>query len=191
LGFFTLFLIYQNTSGLALYRVLFLSLVVSAFTHDGFVSERLYIQEHYMLAIKQMHDSGIPASVIMAQALLESDAGRSMLARRANNHFGIKCKAWWTGGKYYYADDERDPAGRLTPSCFRSYASVEASFVDHSMFLRYSERYASLFAIGSMDYREWAGGLQRCGYATSPDYAMQLIRIVERFHLDELDAPDK
>ena len=138
-----------------------------------------------------MVEYGIPASIKLAQGLVESDAGRSVLAIRANNHFGIKCKSWWTGGEYYYADDDRDNAGRLTASCFRIYDSPEASFVDHSVFLSTSDRYASLFALPGMDYREWALGLQRCGYATSPKYANRLIQIIEKYHLYELDLLKK
>ena len=134
-----------------------------------------------------MHASGIPASIKLAQALVESDAGRSVLALRANNHFGIKCKSWWTGGEYYYADDDRDTSGRLTTSCFRIYDSAEESFNDHSEFLRSSSRYASLFLTARSDYKAWARGLQTCGYASSPQYANRLIQVIEKYRLFELD----
>ena len=135
-----------------------------------------------------MHISGIPASIKLAQALVESDAGRSVLAKRANNHFGIKCKSWWTGGQYFYADDDRDARGRLTASCFRIYDSAEESFIDHSAFLRNSERYARLFEVPITDYQSWAEGLQACGYATSHNYAKELVAVIEKYKLQTFDT---
>lgn len=150
-------------------------------------AEAQYINTFHILAVEQMHATGIPASIKLAQALVESDAGRSVLARRANNHFGIKCKSWWSGGEYYYADDDRDASGRLTASCFRIYDSAEASFADHGAFLQLSDRYASLFRIPVENYKAWARGLQQCGYATSSHYAEKLIQVIEEYRLYELD----
>lgn len=150
-------------------------------------AEILYIETYRDLAIQEMHLHGIPASIKLAQALVESDAGRSVLATRANNHFGIKCKSWWTGGEYFYADDDLDHSGRLTASCFRIYESVPQSFGDHSVFLKTSERYALLFSPETKNYQEWALGLQRCGYATNPRYAKKLIQVIEHYRLYELD----
>jgi len=151
------------------------------------VAELRYIEAYKALAVQEMVEYGIPASIKIAQALVESDAGRSVLAVRANNHFGIKCKSWWTGGEYFYADDDLDHSGRLTASCFRIYDNVEQSFIDHSLFLRSSDRYISLFTHEGDDYRAWARGLQRCGYATNSRYGERLIQTIEKYHLYELD----
>lgn len=161
--------------------------LISGFKTASDAADLLYIDQFRDLAVSEMHTHGIPASITLAQALVESDAGRSILAVRANNHFGIKCKSWWTGGKYFYADDDRDEGGRLTASCFRMYDSVQASFTDHSVFLLGSERYAPLFELRHDDYKSWAMALQKCGYATDPRYGQQLIRVIEEFGLDTLD----
>jgi flagellum-specific peptidoglycan hydrolase FlgJ len=168
-------------------RILIFAIVLTAFTSVDDSTEIRYIEDFKGLALEQMRTHGVPASVILAQAVVESDAGRSVLATRANNHFGIKCKSWWEGAKYYYADDDRAASGQLLPSCFRLYDSAEESFADHSAFLKGSERYASLFSPGN-DYRAWATGLQQCGYATNPRYAMRLIQVIEQFNLHELDG---
>lgn len=169
-------------------RICMIGLLLCGYTADTDLAERQYIDAYRALAITEMHLHGIPASITLAQALVESQAGRSMLARRANNHFGIKCKTWWTGGKYYYADDDRDDQGRLMPSCFRIYDSPEESFADHSRFLVSSARYSWMLH-GELGYRDWALGLQRGGYATNPRYAEELIRVIEHFRLFELDVP--
>jgi len=168
------------------WRILIAALLMMAFGSDDDAVEWQYIKAHEELAVEEMHLHGIPASIILAQAVVESDAGRSTLALRANNHFGIKCKSWWSGGKYFYADDERTSTGQLVPSCFRFYESTEESFSDHSAFLKYSDRYLSLFSFGA-DYKAWARGLQQCGYATDRGYGERLIQVIERFHLDALD----
>ena len=167
-------------------RLCFLAFLLTSFRTDEYSIEWHYITTHQDLAIAEMHRHGVPASIILAQALVESDAGRSILAMRANNHFGIKCKSWWTGGRYYYADDDKAPNGQLVPSCFRFYASAEESFADHSTFLRESERYQELFSYGN-DYLAWAQGLQRCGYATDARYGQRLIQTIERFGLSAFD----
>ena len=115
------------------------------------------------VAIEQMQKYGIPASITLAQGVLESGAGKSELARKGNNHFGIKCNGW-TGRKTYHDDDELQ-------ECFRAYDNAYQSYVDHSLFLKNSPRYARLFELKRSDYKGWAKGLKACGYATSPTYA--------------------
>lgn len=148
----------------------------------------LYIATYKELAVDEMYRSGIPASIKLAQALVESNSGQSVLAGRANNHFGIKCKSYWDGGRYFYADDDRDVHGRLVASCFRRYGSAEESYSDHSNFLSGSSRYAELFEYSTTDYKSWAYGLKRCGYATDPAYAHKLIEKIELYGLDRWDA---
>jgi len=134
-----------------------------------------------------MYRSGVPASITMAQALHESNLGQSNLATIANNHFGIKCKKHWTGDTYYHKDDDRNKAGVLIKSCFRSYSSALDSYVDHSNFLKYGSNYVHLFFLDRHDYIGWAHGLQKAGYATDKAYAQKLIRKIEEYGLDELD----
>lgn len=149
-----------------------------------------YIEKYKDLAIVEMYRSGIPASITLAQALHESNAGRSPLALEANNHFGIKCKTYWTGGTYYYEDDDLDRFGNLVESCFRSYATAVESYVDHSNFLMESERYSPLFALDKNDFASWAWGLKECGYATDPDYAVKLIKIIYEYDLSRFDQAE-
>ena len=130
-----------------------------------------------------MERYGIPASITLAQGILESDCGNSLLSMRSNNHFGIKCKRDWTGEKVYHDDDAKG-------ECFRAYPTVEASYHDHAEFLDKQPRYDSLFAYASDDYKSWARGLKAAGYATAPDYAQRLIRIIEESQLYLLDQPD-
>ena len=134
-----------------------------------------------------MARTGIPASIKMAQALLESQSGQSELAVNANNHFGIKCKNDWNGNIYYYEDDDKNEEGDIVPSCFRSYATPSESYIDHSEFLLSRPRYKELFSLSKSDYMGWAQGLKRCGYATDPNYTDRLIKIVQKFNLDNLD----
>ena len=135
-----------------------------------------YIDRYKHIAVEQMERYGIPASITMAQGILESDCGNSLLSLRSNNHFGIKCKSNWRGGKVYHDDDAKG-------ECFRAYPSVEASYFDHAEFLDSQPRYDSLFAYASDDYRSWARGLKAAGYATAPDYAQRLVRIIEESQL--------
>jgi flagellum-specific peptidoglycan hydrolase FlgJ len=146
-----------------------------------------YIETYKYAAIDEMVRSGIPASIIMAQAIVESNAGISGLARESNNHFGIKCKDYWTGSAHYCPDDDRDAKGNLIPSCFRKYDSVYASYADHSDFLMNTPTYRFLFAYDRTDYELWAKGLQLCGYASDPGYADKLIRTIRLYNLQELD----
>ena len=139
-----------------------------------------YVEKYKAIAIAHMERYGIPASITMAQGILESDSGNSRLSRSSNNHFGIKCKKSWTGERVYHDDDAKG-------ECFRAYPSVEASYQDHADFLDQSPRYDSLFAYSADDYRSWARGLKACGYATAPDYAERLVKIIESMKLYLLD----
>ena len=135
-----------------------------------------------------MNRVGIPASVKLAQAIVESNAGRSNLAVNSNNHFGIKCKSYWTGLQYYHKDDDLDKNGKLIESCFRAYQNIENSFRDHSDFLRNSGKYDILFSLDKTDYKGWAWGLKSCGYATDRSYAEKLIQTIEEFKLYRFDT---
>ncbi|MEJ7780704.1 MAG: glucosaminidase domain-containing protein [Daejeonella sp.] len=138
-----------------------------------------YIERYKAIAIKEMNSSGIPASITLAQGILESGNGNSSLAREANNHFGIKCTADWKGKSILKDDDQKD-------DCFRVYTSAEESFRDHSEFLK-RKRYAPLFELNKNDYVGWANGLKQAGYATNPRYAELLITLVERYDLGKFD----
>lgn len=139
-----------------------------------------YIEKYSDLAIKEMRQYGIPASITMAQGILESDNGSSELATIAKNHFGIKCQKEWSGKSFIKDDDKKN-------ECFRRYASVEDSYRDHSLFLRSRDHYAFLFRLELTDYRSWAYGLKQAGYATNPRYPEMLIKIIEENGLDRLD----
>lgn len=139
-----------------------------------------YIEKYKDLAISEMKRTGIPASITLAQGMIESDFGRSSLAREANNHFGIKCHNGWTGPTITHHDDRRN-------DCFRKYRQPEESYYDHSDFLRTGSRYTSLFDLSPTDYKGWARGLKKAGYATNPDYANMLIRKIEENNLYYFD----
>ncbi|MBR0499867.1 MAG: glucosaminidase domain-containing protein [Bacteroidales bacterium] len=142
-----------------------------------------YIEKYAETAVREMKATGIPASITLAQGCLESGNGNSTLATKANNHFGIKCHGW-KGKSIKHTDDAPD-------ECFRSYANADESFRDHSDFLRYRDRYASLFNLEPTDYKGWAYGLQKAGYATSPTYAASLIKIIEENKLYLYDILDE
>lgn len=142
-----------------------------------------YINQYRDLAIEQMLKFKIPASITLAQGLLESGAGYSELATKGNNHFGIKCHGW-TGRKTYHDDDEAQ-------ECFRAYNNVYESYEDHSLLLSRQPRYRSLFSLDGDDYKGWAHGLKKCGYATSPTYAQKLIGIIELYKLQQYDKAKK
>ena len=142
-----------------------------------------YINQYRDLAIEQMLKFKIPASITLAQGLLESGAGYSELATKGNNHFGIKCHGW-TGRKTYHDDDEAQ-------ECFRAYNTVYESYEDHSLLLSRQPRYRSLFSLDGDDYKGWAHGLKKCGYATSPTYAQKLIGIIELYKLQQYDKAKK
>ncbi len=139
-----------------------------------------YIEKYKDLAIKEMKRSGVPASITLAQGMLESNNGNSRLAIKANNHFGIKCHSSWTGKKIYEDDDKKQ-------ECFRKYKSVLDSYKDHSDFLKNGRRYAFLFKLKPTDYKGWARGLKKAGYATNPKYPALLIKIIEDNDLHKYD----
>jgi len=144
------------------------------------ISTEQYIETYKKIAMKKMQEYKIPASITLAQGILESGSGNSELARKANNHFGIKCHSDWTGKKFLHTDDEPN-------ECFRSYKTVEESFRDHSLFLTQRDRYADLFKLKLTDYKAWATGLKNAGYATNPRYPELLITIIEKYNLFEFD----
>lgn len=156
------------------------SLSFMAFSNSPKTSIDEYIETWKDVAIHQMNSHKIPASIILAQGILESGFGNSTLATRANNHFGIKCHDW-KGKKFYQDDDEKD-------ECFRKYQNAAQSFEDHSEFLTSRSRYASLFELEITDYKGWAKGLKSAGYATNPKYANRLIDLIKRYNLDQYDT---
>ena len=139
-----------------------------------------YAAKYSKTAIRQMKKYKIPASITLAQGILESAGGKSFLARTANNHFGIKCTTDWKGARAY-KDAE------IPNECFRKYKKVKDSYKDHSLFLYNRSRYDKLFKLNIRDYKGWAKGLQECGYATDPAYATKLIRVVEEYKLYKYD----
>lgn len=143
--------------------------------------QEIYIEQFSGLAVEEMYRSGVPASITLAQGLLESGNGLSELAVKGNNHFGIKCHNNWKGRKMYYDDDRKG-------ECFRVYPSPEQSYRDHSDFLRYRDRYKFLFDYKITDYKSWAHGLKQAGYATDPSYPAKLIRLIEEYRLYEYDT---
>lgn len=142
--------------------------------------QQTYIDRYSKTAVAEMYRSGVPASITLAQGMLESSNGQSELAVKGNNHFGIKCHDW-TGAKVYHNDDRRN-------ECFRKYDSAWESFRDHSDFLRYRDRYKSLFDLKITDYKGWAYGLKHAGYATDPAYPKKLIKLIEDYGLDRFDT---
>lgn len=170
-------------------RLIILGLVL--FFESGFsqpaerkISREEYIETYKDEAVREMLRTGIPASITMAQAILESGDGNSPLARYANNHFGIKCHSDWTGKTFYVDDDKPN-------ECFRKYHSVLDSYKDHSDFLKNKSRYAALFELKITDYEGWAKGLKKAGYATNPKYPELLISLIEKHSLYELDRLGK
>lgn len=145
------------------------------------ISKEQYIETYKTMAVRKMEEHGIPASITLAQGILESNSGNSTLARKANNHFGIKCHKDWKGATYYHNDDRPN-------ECFRKYKTAEGSYDDHSLFLRGYSRYAFLFDLKPTDYKAWAHGLKKAGYATAPTYAEMLIRVIEENNLHRFDT---
>jgi LysM repeat protein len=143
--------------------------------------QKAYIERYSEIAVAEMYRSGVPASITLAQGLLESGYGRSELAVKSNNHFGIKCHNGWQGGKVYHDDDAKG-------ECFRKYDTPEESYRDHSDFLRYRDRYKFLFEYKTTDYKSWAYGLKKAGYATDPSYPRKLINLIEEYQLHEFDT---
>lgn len=139
-----------------------------------------YIDTYSSIAMFEMQEYKIPASITLAQGILESGAGRGELTSKANNHFGIKCHKSWTGDRVYHDDDEKG-------ECFRKYNDPKYSFRDHSLFLTERSRYRDLFSLRISDYKGWARGLKKAGYATDPKYPNKLISIIERYDLTRFD----
>ena len=135
-----------------------------------------YINTYKQLAVDEMLRTGVPAAIKLAQGIHETQAGQSDLVTRSNNHFGIKCKTGWQGDKVYHDDDERG-------ECFRSYSSANDSYMDHSNFLKNSQRYSILFQLDPADYKGWAYGLKKAGYATNIKYSQILIKLIEEYNL--------
>lgn len=158
----------------------FILLITHSLLSFSQISRTEYIQRYQVLAIQEMNRSGVPASITMAQGCLESADGNSELSKKSNNHFGIKCKSGWRGQKVYYDDDAKN-------ECFRKYKTVEDSYIDHTNFLMNNSRYESLFKLKPTDYKGWAHGLKRAGYATAKTYANRLIEIIETNKLHRLD----
>ena len=162
---------------------LFLILIISCLTLQAQTRNKqyeAYIKKYRELAVEEMKKFHIPASITLAQGLLESGAGQSTLARKSNNHFGIKCGSDWRGKTVSHDDDARG-------ECFRAYKHPKESYEDHSKFLAGRSRYASLFKLKITDYKGWARGLKKAGYATNPRYADQLIGIIELYELHKYD----
>lgn len=169
-------------------RVCTFVIVSFAFTASVFAApQRLtrqeYIDKYARIAVQEMIEHHIPASITMAQACLESADGNSELTRNSNNHFGIKCKSNWNGPSVRHTDDEAN-------ECFRKYKTAEESFRDHSEFITTGNRYSFLFAYDIRDFKKWAYGLKKAGYATDPAYPTKLIKIIDDFRLYELDQLD-
>ena len=142
-----------------------------------------YINKYKGIAISEMNRTGIPASITLAQAIVESASGESNLAKQANNHFGIKCKTEWTGEKMYKDDDMKN-------ECFRVYENADSSFIDHSNFLKYRPYYASLFELDPVDDTAWAYGLKKAGYATEKDYPNILLKVIDMYELSQYNFPE-
>lgn len=165
-------------------QTLFLLCIIACLTVQAQTRNKQYedyIKKYRELAVEEMKKYRIPASITLAQGLLESGAGQSKLARKSNNHFGIKCGSGWTGKTVSYDDDARG-------ECFRAYKHPKQSYEDHSKFLVGRSRYASLFKLKITDYKGWARGLKKAGYATNPRYAEQLIGIIELYDLHKYDT---
>jgi len=144
------------------------------------ISPDEYIHTYCSMAVAEMKRSGIPASVTLAQGILETECGNSDLVKKSNNHFGIKCKSTWTGESVTHTDDAPN-------ECFRKYSNPADSYKDHSDYLKTSPRYAALFQLAPSDYKGWAYGLKRAGYATNPQYPQIVISNIEKYNLQQYD----
>ena len=159
------------------FLLFFLSISLNVYSNEKTLK---YIEKYSEIAVNEMNKYNIPASITLAQGILESGNGLSKLALEGKNHFGIKCHSSWEGNRIYHDDDEKI-------ECFRKYKSVKQSFEDHSLFLVNSKRYSSLFMLEISDYKGWAKGLKKAGYATNPKYADLLINIIEKYNLTTFD----
>ena len=165
---------------LFIYIFVFVALLLPGVSNAQTAQEK-YISTFADLAVQEMYRSGVPASITLAQGMLESGNGRSELAQKSNNHFGIKCHNNWSGERVYHDDDAKG-------ECFRKYSHPYQSYRDHSDFLRYRDRYKFLFDLKTTDYKGWAYGLKQAGYATDPNYATKLIKIIEDYKLYQYDT---
>ena len=172
-------------------KQIFLSILILSYSVlNGQNAAEQYIENFAPIAIEEMERTGIPASIKLAQGILESNSGQSDMAKRANNHFGIKCGSEWNGGIYLKVDDETNWLGKPIESCFRTYSDAEESFIAHSDFLTNNgkeSRYLFLFKYDKDDYKNWAKGLKKAGYASDPKYAQKLIHVIEKYALFEYD----
>lgn len=159
-------------------RILILFFCLITLLSQGQDKAQAYIEMYKNIAISEMQRTGVPAAITLAQGIEESGCGDGDLCKISNNHFGIKCKTEWTGAKVYHDDD-------LRSECFRSYASAEESFKDHSDFLKTREPYAFLFDLDPKDYIAWAYGLKKAGYATEKDYPSRLIKVIDDYNLNQ------
>lgn len=164
-------------------QIFFITFLVISFLSYSQTTQLEYIEQYKDLAISEMKRTNVPASITLAQGLLESNYGNSRLAKKGNNHFGIKCNNNWTGPGIYENDDAPN-------ECFRKYDTPEESYKDHSDFLRKGSRYAFLFDYDITDYKSWSYGLKKAGYATNPIYAEKLIELIERYNLNQYDIQD-
>ena len=146
--------------------------------HAQNISIEEYINTFKEIAIREMIRTGVPASITLAQGIVETESGNSKLVKKSNNHFGIKCKETWTGPTVSHDDDARG-------ECFRKYENAEQSYIDHSDFLRTRKHYDFLFGLDPADYKAWAYGLKKAGYATNPAYPQMLIKYIEKYHLND------
>jgi hypothetical protein len=161
-----------------LFAVVMMMMTVAAAKSQPSTDIIEYINTYKKLAMEEMQRTGIPASITIAQGIHETYAGKSELVLKSNNHFGIKCKAYWTGNKVYHDDDSRG-------ECFRSYQYPADSYRDHSDFLKGSDRYSFLFRLDPTDYKAWAMGLKKAGYATNPKYSSIIIKLIEDYNLQQ------
>lgn len=166
-----------------IFYLLFINVGIFTGAKAQTLSPEQYVEKYKELAIKEMKRMGVPAAITLAQGLLETENGNSDLVKKSNNHFGIKCKSSWTAEGVTHDDD-------APGECFRSYKDAEASYRDHSNYLRGTDRYASLFTLDPVDYKSWAKGLRKAGYATNPKYPDILIKNIEQYNLQQysLDA---
>ncbi len=182
----SLFCIFTKNLTMTIHFRFFIFILLMSLWHPHIFSQNKskavldYIEQYKDIAMREMHDFKIPASITLAQGLLESGNGNSELAKRSNNHFGIKCHNEWTGERTYHDDDEKG-------ECFRVYDSPADSYRDHSIFLATRDRYAFLFDLKITDYKGWAKGLKQAGYATLPVYANILIKLIEDYNLTQYD----
>ncbi len=157
---------------------LFFTLSLGTMLHAQNMTIEEYIHTYKELAIREMIRTGVPASITLAQGIVETESGNSKLVKKSNNHFGIKCKETWTGPTVSHDDDARG-------ECFRKYENAEQSYIDHSDFLRTRKHYDFLFGLDPADYKAWAYGLKKAGYATNPAYPQMLIKYIEKYNLNE------